>query len=314
MAQTPKQRAWSIDQLAKSEFFHTKLHEWRIFETGKEIAGVKGEKLDWDLEALHISEEAWSKIIHNGIKPVIAFAHPDVLSEVHYAVAYYRMLSMASQKSMRNVGLATDRYEQAREGELPALPSPPRAAEFARHFNKLASRLVEADEKMEAREFDLWRGMAAGTQAQGSWQNNKGDVAEGVIDKTIRNRLRTARWIATETEQIVVLQDGRRVEFGDEPDVAIYQGETILVAVEVKGGIDKAGVLERIGAALKSLSRAKQENPEAVTILVLQAVSLTDRGEVDLKSHADTIGHWFAVEDIVDEADVEEAFFRLLDI
>jgi hypothetical protein len=156
--------------------------------------------------------------------------------------------------------------------------------------------------------------MAAGTQAQGSWQNNKGDVAEGVIDKTIRNRLRTARWIATGTEQIVVLQDGRRVEFGDEPDVAIYQGETILVAVEVKGGIDKAGVLERIGAALKSLSRAKQENPEAVTILVLQAVSLTDRGEVDLKSHADTIGHWFAVEDIVDEADVEEAFFRLLDI
>jgi hypothetical protein len=32
------------------------------------------------------------------------------------------------------------------------------------------------------------------------------------------------------------------------------------VPIEVKGGIDQAGVLERIGATLKSLRRTRQEN------------------------------------------------------
>ena len=62
-----------------------------------------------------------------------------------------------------------------------------------------------------------------------------------------------------ENGEILQLKDNRRIEFADEPDIAIYLGDQIKVAIEVKGGIDTAGVLERIGAALKSLSRAKAE-------------------------------------------------------
>jgi hypothetical protein len=47
----------------------------------------------------------------------------------------------------------------------------------------------EHDDRVDAREFDLWRGMAAGSQAQGSWQNTKGDKAEVVIKDLIE------RWI-----------------------------------------------------------------------------------------------------------------------
>jgi hypothetical protein len=37
----------------------------------------------------------------------------------------------------------------------------------------------------------------------------------------------------------------------------------------MKGGIDPAGILERIGAALKSLQRTRQENANLVTVLIL---------------------------------------------
>ncbi len=40
---TSKKRSWSIDQLAKSEFFHQKLHEWELMEVAQRIDQIKGE-------------------------------------------------------------------------------------------------------------------------------------------------------------------------------------------------------------------------------------------------------------------------------
>jgi hypothetical protein len=65
------------------------------------------------------------------------------------------------------------------------------------------------------------------------------------------------------------LKDGRTLTMGSEPDIAVYKDGKIQVAIEIKGGIDTAGALEWFGAALKSLNRAKQENPESVTVLVV---------------------------------------------
>ncbi|MDQ3817620.1 MAG: hypothetical protein M3362_08015 [Acidobacteriota bacterium] len=59
--------AWSLDQLAKSQFFHEKLHAWGLLEVAAEIEKTKGEKLKWNLEELGISQKAWDKVIHRGI-------------------------------------------------------------------------------------------------------------------------------------------------------------------------------------------------------------------------------------------------------
>ncbi|MDM8527957.1 hypothetical protein QUF58_07040 [Anaerolineales bacterium HSG24] len=64
---TSKKRTWSIDQLAKSEFFHQKLHEWRLIEVAQQIDQIKGETLNWDRTSLEISQQAWNKIIHRGV-------------------------------------------------------------------------------------------------------------------------------------------------------------------------------------------------------------------------------------------------------
>ena len=302
--------AWSLDQLAKSQFFHRKLHEWKLIETAEKIEAIEGEALAWS--PLNISDIAWNKVIHRGIKPVRVFAHPHVLQTVVGATAYYRMLAMVSQKSMNRIGSILVAYEEGRKS-----PSVEIALTLAQHFNAIISALIEADAHLNAREFDLWRGMAAGAQAQGSWQNNKGSLAEIEIRLLIMTRLNERGLIQSQSAvNVFTLLDGRTVMFSDEPDVAIYADGVTQIAVEVKGGIDSAGVLERLGAALKSLQRARMENPQAITILIAQEISLTRRALDDLQMSIGTVTHVFTVSAILNPAltEEQERFFNLLGI
>lgn len=311
MASPEERDAWSLDQLTKSEFFHQKLHEWQLLEVAHQIEQVKGETLTWNQAELRISQTAWHKVIHRGIKPVLVFAHPQVLLDVPRAVGYCRMLAMVSQKSMSRVGLASRRYEEGL-----AFPDEQTAWFIAQHLNRLISHLIEADEQLDAREFDLWRGMAAGAQAQGSWQNTKGSRIETTIKGVLQRRLVERAWVSgpAHDDPRWQLRDGRTVVFADEPDVAVYRQETIVAAVEIKGGIDTAGVLERIGAAIKSLSRAKEENPRSTTILILQGVSVTEQAKNDIETNRATITHWFTVEEILQDKKQREELFSLLAI
>jgi hypothetical protein len=302
-----KKQSWAVDQLAKSQFFHQKLHEWELLEVAEQLEQIQGERLSWDRNDLAISEKAWDKIIHRGVKPLVVFAHPEILTTIARAASYYRMLAMVSQKSMNQVGLPTTRYEM---GYAPQLET---AERIARHLNDIISKLIEADETINGREFDLWRGMAAGSQAQGSWQNAKGRKMEIVLQGVIRRRLQASGLLAEpDGRSRLALLDGRKIVFADEPDIAIYQGGVIVAAVEVKGGIDKAGVLERVGAAMKSLSRAKEQNPAAITVLILPEVSMTPQAAVDLQTNQPTVNHWFTVEELLQNGNKQEALFNLL--
>jgi hypothetical protein len=299
--------AWTLDQLAKSAFFHRKLHEWKLLEIAEQLEAVRGEDLVWT--ELNIAEQAWNKVIHRGIKPVIVFAHPHVLQTVHGSVGYYRMLAMVSQKSMKRIGINLDSYEAGR-----SLTNEAGALAAAQHLNRIISALIELDETINAREFDLWRGMAAGSQAQGSWQNNKGASAEVAIREVVLRRLQERGFVTGEeaSASSIALGDGRILVFADEPDIAIYRDDMPEVAVEVKGGIDQAGVLERIGATLKSLRRTRQENPNSVTILIIQDVSMTERARQDLSINTDTVTLIFSASAIVEDEVQREKFFEAL--
>ena len=320
--QTDKQRAWALDQLQKSLFFHQRLHDWQLIEVAQNIEEIAGESLDWDLQTLNISQMAWNRIIHSGIKPIIVFAHPSVLMTVENSVGYYRMLSMASQKSMNQIGLSTTRFEQSGK-----FPDSKFAIRIARRMNTLVSALVEREQDIETREFDLWRGMAAGSQAQGSWQNRKGDLVEEIMRQDLVSRLRGVGLIESDrivdiTPRVVelTLVDGRKVRMGSEPDLEIYTNGRIQAAVEVKGGIDMAGVLERVGAAIKSLRRSaikslrrsKEESPGAITILVMSAVSLSKQALSDIRSNRFSVNYLFTVEDILHDATRRDEYYSLL--
>lgn len=139
--------------------------------------------------------------------------------------------------------------------------------------------------------------MAAGSQAQGSWQNTKGDRAEVVIKDLIERRIREKGLVLEEIShgkgKTLKLKDERQFILGSEPDIGVYKNSIIQIAVEIKGGIDPAGVLERFGAALKSLRRAKQENSKSITILIMQGVSLTSKAEEEIEKSKSIIDRFF---------------------
>ena len=313
MPSDKEKETWTIDQITKSEFFHQKLHEWGLLEIAYELEGIKGEDLEWNIADLNITSRAWNRVIHRGIKPIRVFAYPEVLKQNPKRVSYYRMFAMVSQKSMSRVGLSINKYE---EGQ--SYLDDNMALEISRHLNKIVSILIEHDEKIDAREFDLWRGMAAGSQAQGSWQNTKGDKAEIVVKELIKRRMREKGLALEETShgkgETVKLKDGRVLMLGSEPDIGIYKGNLIQIAVEIKGGIDPAGVLERFGAALKSLRRTMQENPNSVTILIMQGVSLTSKAEEEIEKIKTIIAHFFTIEDVMGDEEVRKHLFKILKI
>lgn len=302
---------WLIDQITKSEFFHQKVHQWGLLSVADALENVKGEDLSWDHASLGISMRAWDRVIHRGIKPVKVFAHPDVLRQIPRAVSYYRMLAMVSQKSMSGVRLPIASYESGRR-----LPDLPVAQQIAMHLNPIISRLIEGDERLDEREFDLWRGMAAGAQAQGSWVNAKGDEVQETISGLVQKRPLDKGYVREDNLDwtSVDLTDGRRVVFGDDPDIAIYKGDRIRSAVEIKGGIDPAGVLERLGAALKSLARIREENPTAATILIMHRGVMTQTATRDLSINRDVVTDWITIEDILTRQEALEKLFDLLEI
>jgi hypothetical protein len=157
--------------------------------------------------------------------------------------------------------------------------------------------------------------MAAGTQAQGSWQNEKGAEAAHLISDIVVERIKAEALVKTTiTPQRFLLNDGREILIGTEPDIGIYDNNgKILVALEIKGGIDTAGVLERLGAALKSLSRAKRDNPNCTTILVVPSVAATETFRKDVKAAKD-VDHYFANDELVKKSLEQKKFFELLGI
>ena len=314
MVTSSKRQAWQLDQHAKSLFFLEKLHDWGLISVAKEIERVPGEALKWQLDKLGISDVAWNRIIHSGIKPIIVFANPEVLASVDRSVSYYRMLAMVSQKSMQQIGLSTTRFEKI--GKLPEFAT---AEKISFHLNMLISNLVESDDDVVRREFDIWRGMAAGSQAQGSWQNRKGDQAEYRLRQHVVDQLKHKDLLSSDEFVNVYrrsfeleLRDGRTLKMGSEPDLVIYTDGRIQAAVEVKGGIDNAGVLERVGAAIKSLRRAKEESPGAITILVISGVSMSLQAQDDIESSKFSVNYWFTTEDIVQNGQRKLEFYRLL--
>jgi len=112
----------------------------------------------------------------------------------------------------------------------------------------------------------------------------------------------------------IELSDERLVTFADEPDIAIYKNDLIQSAVEIKGGIDPASALERVGAAIKSLRRARKENPQSITILILQEMLVTERAKADLKMNKQAVKHWITVEEIIENESKREEIFSLLGI
>lgn len=116
--------------------------------------------------------------------------------------------------------------------------------------------------------------------------------------------------IKHEGDTSISLVNGLQIKFGDDPDVQFEQQGKVAAAIEIKGGIDPAGALERLGAAIKTLQRVKQEFGRCKTILLIRKSTITEGVKRDIERSREYIDAWFTIEDFLDKPEIQEDVWR----
>ncbi len=112
-----------------------------------------------------------------------------------------------------------------------------------------------------------------------------------------------------------MLSNATSILFSSEPDLSLVgkQGTTVGV-IEVKGGTDPAGALERYGAAKKSFEDTLRTAPVAKTLFVASCITTEARERIDNDS---TIYRYFNLTEVIKErkkySEFVELVFAILD-
>jgi len=292
--------AFKINYRLRSTFFYRKLHEYHIFSFPKTIKRLIpiskdytwAEKSNWG-----ISEQAFNQVTQTKIPLICVFSHPRLLREHPTLSRYYRNVAVLSQKSVHYLlGFAIEGIEEGKKKEVNEL----QAVSLSRLFNEHISLIIES--AIEGFDEDQVKGLlyaSSGAQIDGSWRNSIGDEAENVVQKILiresirRNKLTSfllkdnskgvelfkKNKLSKQVERIdefrgFTLKGGVSINFSSEPDISVVgkNGRTLAV-IEVKGGTDPAGALERYGAAKKSFEESLRTGPTAKTIFLASCIT-----------------------------------------
>ena len=245
------------------------------------IRSFTGELDFFPLDGLMISEQAWESVAASGIDPKLVFAHPLLLREHPQMSQYYRGIALLPQKRVADIAVPVASWE---DGSRKSPVTQEQSAAVARLYNAVISSIIEGATNWTLE--NGYRNIIAnmGIGLDGTFRNIIGRDAEALVKTRIRNWLDSRRLIlkqsADETE--FQLPDGYSMRFGSEPDVLFRQvvggNERMAATIEIKGGKDPAGALERLGAMQKSFEATP---PGCVNFLVAGVVTSEMRARLD---------------------------------
>lgn len=219
------------------------------------------------LEQLAISEQALAHVAESGFDPKLVFAHPLLLSRHPRTSEYYRGIALLSRKRVSEIAASVDSWESGARATVGEAQS----VNVARLYNAVISSIIEG---------------AIGWTLENGYRNIIANMGIG-LDGTVRNLIardaeqlvkgRITGWL--ERRQLIVqrnaeatqftLPGGYTMRYGSEPDIQFQltaNNETALVAtIEINGGKDAAGALERFGAVQKSF---EETPPNCINILI----------------------------------------------
>jgi hypothetical protein len=238
-------------------------------------------KLDWDWEALGITQAGRTAAEAFGFVPTEVFAHPTVIEENSELFNYYRLLACLPNKGLAQI-------KTAKKKDF---------VDLCILLNGFISELL-ANSSRVSREIILRTIFAeAGSEWQGTWVNKIGLLAAQNLEKLLVDYAHTMNLIdenATEAalakENCIVLKSGTSVIFGSEPDVECRNSKHELICViEIKGSADKAGAQTRLGETKKSFTKAKLENPRCVTIFLPSILTSAVRKQLETERDIDKV-------------------------
>ena len=229
------------------------------------------------------------------------FAHPKIIVEHPKLIIYYRNVAAIPLKGVQYLAFNISNYEAGKKKEI----SYTQALKLAKLFNSHISTIIESTLTINADKINALMYSSAGATIDGSWRNKIGVEAENVVksyiirlclDNNLIDAMIDRNGSPVEFDQAtdyisnipeyrgVKLKNKKSILFSSEPDIRFIDetGKPNAV-IEVKGGADPAGALERLGAIKKSFEQARKDNPGVTTILNISCITpeLKERLEED---------------------------------
>jgi hypothetical protein len=289
--------------LKRSALFWKFARDAKFSKWQRDARSAAWQQLDWNWEALGISEEGKQVATRLGFVPSEVFAHPEVLGANPELQNYYRLLACLPAKGLAQIKIKGERQN--------------RLLNLCILLNRFVSKLL-IQAGRTSRELLLRTIYAeAGSEWQGTWVNDIGQVAAFELEKIISDFATEKNLVLLEPgelrpeqENIILLKSGSTITFGSEPDVECRNANNELACViEIKGSADKAGAQTRLGETKKSFTKAKRENARCVTIFL--PTVLTPAVQDQLRTERD-IDKVFELLPIFKEAEKRRAFLEEL--
>ena len=215
-------------------------------------------KIRYRKRELCIARDAWRHVAEAGIKRRLVFAHPVILKAIPDASVHYRGIALLSLKRVQEVAGAVTTWERSPKT---ARVTDEKALRVCRLYNAVISSIIVDNTDWTLR--DGYRNILAtlGITEDGAIRNIIGQeaeeaVKERLIDWTRAQGLLDSADAAGPSGREWQLVGGVRMRFGSEPDIAFEKDGVLAVVIEVKGGKDPAGALERLGAIKKTFDEA----------------------------------------------------------
>ncbi len=246
------------------------------------------------VESYLISQDAWEHVRNLRLNPVSVFCPFDMLVEEPFVSLYYRGISGLSLKEVQNQARSVVNWE-IEPGNRRRKPrvTADAAGRVAGLYNSVISSIIEntTDWTLE----NGYRNIIAslGITFDGSMRNTIGRLPEQRIRRLLlqhlfENGMPTSPEYADADSLPVApangdykLRDGFVMAFSSEPDVAFRRDGSLEATIEIKGGIDPAGALERLGAADKSAQAAIELNPRCKNFLIAGVITPEMRRRLD---------------------------------
>ncbi|MBV9385196.1 MAG: XcyI family restriction endonuclease [Chroococcidiopsidaceae cyanobacterium CP_BM_ER_R8_30] len=323
--------AQRINYRLRSTFFYRKLKEYDTLSFPLKIEELLPVEhlyswegwIDWG-----IGEDAFAYVTGSAkLQLIEVFCHPRLIREHSKLVAYYRNIAALSQKAVKClIGIDVKKIETHKANcfHLTEDQAQKLTYLFNEHISLIVNSSIESLTKEELHGLLL---TSTGTQIDGSWRNAIGEEAEKVVQRLLIKEAKARHLLAALIPRVgkaielynsekfeeqlgnieryrgVMLVNRTSILFSSEPDVSILNSQGITVGVvEVKGGADTAGALERYGAAKKSFDEVLRSNSTAKTILVASCITAQVRTRIQNDS---TISAYFNLTEILSEDSIQ---------
>ncbi len=240
------------------------------------IANLEEEPEYHPLKDLMISQQAWNYISRSNIDPKFVFANPVFLRKHPQLSQYYRGIALLPQKRVADIANSVASWEDGTR-KTPINESQSKCV--ARLYNAVICSIIEGTSKWTLD--NGYRNIIAnmGVGLDGTFRNIIGQDAEDLVKTRIRNWLDRRHLTVKQNDAKTEFQlpNGYSMRYGSEPDILFRQelsGTTRDVAtIEIKGGKDPAGALERLGAIATP--------PNCVNMLIAGVITAEMRSRLD---------------------------------